>query len=73
MIPDMSETWTTVKASEVRPGDVVRHRGNEFEVARIDDPFMGSDTMLCLIEDNADRWNAYPAAKDGDVEVRRPA
>ena len=67
----MADTWTTIKAGEVRPGDVVRYRDNEFEVARVDAPFLGLDTMICLIEDNPDRWHAYPAGKDGDLEVRR--
>ena len=67
----MADSWTTIKASEVQPGDVVRYREVEFEVARIDDPFLGLDTMVCLIEDNPDRWNAYPASKDAEVEVRR--
>ena len=68
----MAEEWTTVKAGDIRPGDVARWNGIEFEVARIDDPFMGHDVMVCLIEDNPDRWHAYPARKDADVEVRRP-
>jgi hypothetical protein len=67
----MADEWITVKASEVKAGDFVRHRGAEFEVARIDDPFLGRDVMLCLIEDNDERWNAYPSMKDGDIEVRR--
>ena len=67
----MADTWTTITAGEVRPGDFVRMRDSEFEVARIDDPFLGLDSMVCLIEDNAERWHAYPAGKAGEVEVRR--
>ena len=67
----MADTWTTIKAGEVRPGDLVRYRESEFVVARVDDPFLGLDSMVCLIEDNDDRWHAYPAGKDGDLEVRR--
>jgi hypothetical protein len=67
----MADTWTTIKAGEVRPGDFVRYRENEFEVARVDDPFLGLDSMVCLIEDNDERWHAYPAGKEGDLEVRR--
>ena len=67
----MADTWTTIKAGEVRPGDLVRYRESEFVVARVDDPFLGLDSMVCLIEDNDDRWHAYPASKDGDLEVRR--
>jgi hypothetical protein len=68
----MADTWTTIKAGEVRPGDFVRYRESEFEVARVDDPFLGLDSMVCLIEDNSERWHAYPAGKEGDIEVRRP-
>jgi hypothetical protein len=67
----MADTWTTIKAGEVRPGDLVRYGESEFVVARVDDPFLGLDTMVCLIEDDAERWHAYPAGKDGDLEVRR--
>ena len=38
--------------------------------ASTDGPF-GLDSMVCLIEDNAERWHAYPAGKDGDLEIRR--
>ena len=67
----MADTWRTVKVSEITAGDVVRYNGEEFEVARVDDPFLGLDSMVCLIEDNPDRWHAYPAGKDGEIEVRR--
>lgn len=69
----MADTWTTIKATDVRPGDFVRYRDHEFEVARVDERFLGRDNMLCMIEDNPDRWAAYPSITDGDVEVRRPA
>jgi hypothetical protein len=69
----MAETWVTVKAGEVHPGDYVRHRDSEFVVARVEDPFLGLDSMIALIEDNPERWHKYPAARDADVEVRRPA
>jgi hypothetical protein len=67
----MAESWTTVKAADVRPGNRVRVRGSEFLVARIDSPFLGRDDMVCFIEDTPERWHAYPAAKAGDVEVQR--
>ena len=48
----MAETWSTVTVNDIRPGDFVRlQSGHEFEVARIDSPFLGMDAMVCLIED----------------------
>ena len=41
------------------------------EVARIDSPFLGLDSMVCFIEDTAERWRAHPAAKTAEVEVSR--
>jgi len=67
----MADEWTTVKAQDIRAGDLIRYRGSEFEVARIDTPFLGRDSMLCFIEDTPDRWHAYPTGADADVEVRR--
>jgi hypothetical protein len=67
----MSDAWTTVAVSEVKPGDFVRARGFEFEVGRIDPKFMGRDEMVCLIEDSPTRWHAYPMPLTGEVEVRR--
>jgi hypothetical protein len=63
--------WTAVPASEVRPGERVRHRGQEFTLTRIDPRFLGRDDMVCLIEDTPERWHAYPARLDADVEVLR--
>ena len=66
----MADNWTTTKVEDVNPGDVVRYAGQEFTVARVDAPFLGRAEMVCLIEDNPERWHAYPAAVGGDVEVR---
>ena len=54
----------------VKIGDRVRHAGSEFDVARVDAPFLGRDEMVCFIEDNAERWHAYPARRGDSVEVR---
>ena len=67
----MSDSWTTVLVTDVKVGDRIRHRGEEFEVARIDSPFLGLDSMVCFIEDTAQRWRAYPASKTAEVEVNR--
>ena len=64
----MSDSWTTVTVTDIRPGDRIRHREQEFEVARIDSPFLGLDSMVCFIEDTPDRWMAYPASKTAEVE-----
>jgi hypothetical protein len=66
----MAATWKTIRADEVQPGARVRHpSGAEFEVARIDRPFLGMDAMLCFIEDTPERWHAYPAGCDNNVEI----
>jgi hypothetical protein len=62
--------WQTKKVEDVQVGDVVRHRGFEFTVARVDAPFLGRSEMVCFIEDNPQRWHAYPAPLGGDVEVQ---
>ena len=56
----MSDTWETVGMSDVGPGDRVRYRDYEFTIARVDSPFLGVETMVCLIEDEPTRWFAYP-------------
>ena len=67
----MSDSWTTVPVTDVKVGDRIRHRDEEFEVARIDSPFLGLDSMVCFIEDTAERWRAHPASKTAEVEVNR--
>jgi hypothetical protein len=57
--------------SDVAPGDRVRYRDYEFTIARVDEKFLGMETMVCLIEDEPDRWFAYPGPKDGQIDVRR--
>ena len=69
----MAEQWISVPVSDVRPGDRIRHpSGQEFEVARIDAPFLGRDDMVCFIEDTPTRWHAYPAAVAQPIDVLRP-
>jgi hypothetical protein len=67
----MADEWTMVAVGEVQAGDMVRHRGFEFVVARVDSPFLGRDEMVCFIEDTPTRWHAYPARRVDEVEVRR--
>ena len=39
-----------------KPGDRVRHGLREFDVARIQSPFLGQTALVCLIEDTPTRW-----------------
>jgi hypothetical protein len=67
----MSETWKTVKASDVRVGDAVRTRtGDVVTVSRIEAAFFGRPGMLAFIEDTPERWFKQPMPDDADVEVR---
>ena len=66
----MAETWTPTKVDDVRPGDRIRHRGFEFDVARVDPRFLGMDARVCFIEDTPERWHAYPAQRTEEVERR---
>ena len=67
----MSDSWTTTAASNIKSGERIRHRGEEFDVARIDAGFLGMANMLCFIEDTPSRWRAHPAMVDADIEVHR--
>ena len=68
----MADPWETVGVDDVRPGDHVRLKsGHQFDVARVDSPFLGMDQMVCFIEDTPSRWHAYPAGRADQVEVRR--
>ena len=64
-------TWQSLPVSDVQAGDRVRLRGAEFEVARIDHPFLGMEQMACLIEDTSTRWHAHPAGVAETVEALR--
>jgi hypothetical protein len=67
----MSESWKTVKASDVRVGDTVRiQSGAEVIVCRVDPSFMGMSNMVAFIEDTPERWFKQPMMADGEVEVR---
>ncbi|MGE0877933.1 MAG: hypothetical protein AB7L13_13000 [Acidimicrobiia bacterium] len=68
----MTTEWTKVPATELKPGHKVRYRtGAEFQIARIDAPFLGRAEMICLIEDTPVRWHAYPVRVVDEVEVSR--
>ena len=68
----MSKEWSTVPAGEVKPGDRIKlPSGDEFDVARIDSPFLGRDNMAAFIEDTPSRWHSYPMPLTTEVEVQR--
>jgi hypothetical protein len=67
----MTDSWTEVPVDEVTPGDRVKVHGFEFDVARIDSPFLGRAEMVCFIEDTPTRWHAYPAGRAQPVQVLR--
>jgi hypothetical protein len=70
----MSESWTTMPASDVRPGDRVRlGPGREMLVSRIEPNFFGRDTMVAFIEDTPARWFKQPVPQSTELEVSRPA
>ena len=65
----MADTWTTTTAASVKPGDRVRLYGQELQVTRIDDPFLGRTEMVLLVESTDQRWHCLPAGKDAEIEV----
>lgn len=67
----MAAKWISVPVPEVRIGERIRFRNTEFDVARVDSPFLGLDQMVCFIEDSPTRWHAYPGSKAQEVEVLR--
>lgn len=68
----MSTEWTTVTAADVKPGDRIKlATGDEFQVAKIEERFLGRDTMAAFIEDTPTRWHSYPMPLTAEVEVRR--
>ena len=63
--------WERVTVADVQPGDRVRHATREFDVARIQSPFLGQIALVCLIEDSPTRWMAYPVGVTMEIEVWR--
>jgi hypothetical protein len=69
--PSTDSAWQTVTVADIRPGDHVRHGLREFDVARIQSPFLGQTALVCLIEDTPQRWLAHPAGVTLEIEVLR--
>jgi hypothetical protein len=66
----MADTWSETTLEQVQVGDRVRFRGSEFTVARVDERFLGRDSMVCLIEDTPDQWRAFPGQLTDALERR---
>jgi hypothetical protein len=57
-------------ASELQPGErVLLSSGRELEITRILRPFLGTDDLLCLVEDTADGWFAQGMAATQKLEI----
>lgn len=68
----MSAEWTTMPANEIKAGDRVKlPGGDEFQVARIETPFLGRDNLAAFIEDTPTRWHSYPLPLTTEVEVQQ--
>ena len=66
----MAPTWNTRAVSEVRAGDRIQlPTGDEMQVARVESPFLGTDALVCLIEDSDVRWFAQPLPVTMEVQV----
>jgi hypothetical protein len=67
----MTDGWQKIAVAEVVPGDRVRLGASEFDVARIQSPFLGQTALVCLIEDTPTRWLAHPAGVTLEIDVLR--
>jgi hypothetical protein len=72
----VAKVWRKITVAEVEPGDHIRsaHGRNgaqEYDVARIQSPFLGRTALVCLIEDTPERWLAHPMGVTLEIEVLR--
>lgn len=62
-------SWRKITVADVVAGDHVRHGTREFDVARIESPFLGQRALVCLIEDTPTRWCAHPVGVTMEIDV----
>jgi hypothetical protein len=68
----MTKPWVSIPAEDVVVGERVRlGNGAVVLVSKIEDRFMGMDTMLAFIEDTPSRWFKAPVPRGTAVEVER--
>ena len=67
----MEKLWRKITVAEVEPGDHIRNGAQEYDVARIQSPFLGQTALVCLIEDTPTRWLAHPMGVTLEIEVLR--
>ncbi|MGH3275805.1 MAG: hypothetical protein ACRDNZ_15945 [Streptosporangiaceae bacterium] len=68
----MTDSWVSVPAADVRPGDQVRlASGEEMLVSRTEPAFLGIEALVAFIEDTPARWYKQPVQNTDEVEVRR--
>jgi hypothetical protein len=71
-MPAMTDSWVSVPVEEVKVGDRLRlGSGQVIEVSKIEENFMGVDSMLAFIEDTSSQWYKQPMPKGASVEVER--
>ena len=63
--------WRRITVADVEPGDRIRNGTQEYDVARIQSPFLGQTALVCLIEDTPQRWLAHPMGVTLEIEVLR--
>jgi hypothetical protein len=63
--------WQKITVADVVPGDHIKLGNDEFDVARIQSPFLGQTALVCLIEDTPHKWLAHPAGVTLEIEVLR--
>jgi hypothetical protein len=69
---DMTKSWSSGPAEDVVIGERVRLGNGEIvQVSKIEDGFMGMDTMLAFIEDTPERWFKAPVPKGAIIEIER--
>ena len=68
----MTKSWIPISAEDVVVSERVRlSNGVVLLVSKIEDRFMGMDTMLAFIEDTPSRWFKAPVPRGTPVEVER--